>query len=87
MSAALPANLLPLLLIRPYQPQVGFMHEGSRLQGMTWKLIGHPLGSKGAQFVIDERQQPIRGGHITVIDRVKQKRYLRHKGFLPLRIL
>jgi hypothetical protein len=63
------------------------MHQRRRLQGMTREFAGHPMGSKRSQFVIDERKQPIRGGHIAVIDRFKQKRYLRHREFLPLPIL
>jgi hypothetical protein len=87
MSPALPPNLLPLLLIRPHQPQVSFMHKRRRLQSMTRHFAGHPLGSKRSQFIIDKWKQPIRGGDITVIDRFQQKRYLRHRGFLPYQLL
>ncbi len=39
------------------KPNVSFMDEGSRLQGMIGRLIGHSSCSQFAQFVVNKRQQ------------------------------
>ena len=43
------------------QTQPGFVNEGSGLEGVTGGFIGHFCGSQFAEFLINQRQQFLRG--------------------------
>jgi hypothetical protein len=48
---------VPLLrLLHVYQPQIGLMDQGRRLQGMARLLLGEFLRCKFAQLLVDQRQ-------------------------------
>ena len=53
-------SAIPPLVSLARQPQPGLVHQGSGLQGLARRLLGHFGGSQPAQFLVDQRQQPLR---------------------------
>ena len=47
------------------QPQIGFMHEGRRLERLTGRLPRHAGSRQSAEFVVDQRQQFVGGLRVT----------------------
>ncbi len=39
------------------QAQVGLVNQGSRLNGLSWRLTLEFLGRQGAKFLVDDRQE------------------------------
>ncbi len=66
MTAAVPA--LRLRIVGANQPQVRFVHQGSRLQRLARLLLSEFRGSELTKFVVDQWQQPLGGVWITVLD-------------------
>ena len=50
------------------QPEIGLMHQGRRLQSLAGLLVGEFGGSEFTKFVVDQWQEPLGGGRITVLD-------------------
>lgn len=47
------------------------MHQGGGLERMTGSLVGHLVRREPPQFVIDQRQQFVRGFGVTVLNGVE----------------
>ena len=59
---------VPILLGRADEPQPGFMDQSGRLQGITSGLLRHVVGGESSKFLIDQRQQFLRGFAIALLD-------------------
>src|SRR5262245_10674272 len=64
VTAAVP----PLGLVATDEPEIGFVHQGRRLERLPWFLPGEPLSGDLAKFAIDERQELLRGPWVAVLD-------------------
>lgn len=45
--------ILPLHILEVNQAQKGFVHEGSRLEGVSDTLLTHVAASEAMQFLVD----------------------------------
>ena len=43
------------------EPQIRLVDEGGRVQGVARGFLRHPGGRQFAQFLVDQRQQLLRG--------------------------
>src|SRR5262245_32894211 len=68
VTAAVP--LLPAVGV--HQPQVSFVHQGGRLEGVAGRLGRQPGGGQFAQLAVDERQEFGRGLRVAGRGRVQQ---------------
>src|SRR5262245_10331542 len=50
-------TVLPIDLFGVQQPQVGFMHQGRRLQRVTWPLLSEIMVSQPSQLGVNQWQQ------------------------------
>ena len=52
---------VPLFVgVRPNKPQIGFMHQSRRFQRLPRPLLREPMRRQPTQFIVNERQQPLR---------------------------
>ena len=73
MRAILPGRLLITAKVEP-----GFMHQGRGLEGVTWRFAGHLVRRHSPQFVIDQRQQLMRGWRVALFDGLEDLRDVTH---------
>jgi hypothetical protein len=62
MAAAVPA----LDLFGVHQPQIGFMHEGGRLEGLAGRFTGELMCRQSAKLVVHQRQEFVRRVRLTL---------------------
>ena len=53
------------------EPQIRFVHEGRRVQGVAGCLLGHPGGRQFPQLIVHQRQQ-LPGGMGVALCKVRQ---------------
>ncbi len=70
------ASAVPPLVSLADQPEPGLMHQSGGLQGLARGLFGHLGGSQPAQFLIDQRQQPLRCLRVPGDNRLEDLCYL-----------
>jgi hypothetical protein len=75
VAAAVPAPRL----LDVHQSQVRLVDQRGRLQRLARFLLGKPLGGEPAEFVVDQRQQLLGGGSVTLLDGGQDTRGLAHK--------
>jgi hypothetical protein len=71
VAAAVPLRLSHLRVARRRgrnQPQIGFIHQGGRLQCLPRLLVGELLGRQLAQLVVDQRQELVGGVRVALFD-------------------
>jgi len=77
-------TVIPLqLLLGTDEFQVSIVHQGRSLQRLARILLSHLGGRQFAQFVVDERQEFIRGALITGLDPGKDVSDVGHTGSIP----
>jgi hypothetical protein len=64
--------ILPVDALLVDQPQVGFVDERGRLEGMVRALPSQVAGGDPAKLVVDERQHPL-AGVLVAVGRVEQQ--------------
>ena len=64
MAAAVPVRAP----VAADQPQVGFVDQRRGLQRLPGLLLGQPLRGQLAQFVVDQRQELLRGVRVALLD-------------------
>jgi len=74
MAAAVPN----LLLLRSYETQPRFMHQGRGLERLSGFFLGHFIRGELAQFLVDQRQQLTGRLPVASINRVEQLGDLGH---------
>jgi hypothetical protein len=67
-------------LIITHQPQIGFVHEGRRLQRLPGLFARQPRGRKLSQFVVDQGQEFLGGVRIAVINLFQKVSNTRHSS-------
>src|SRR5262249_60019616 len=55
-------------LVHVYQPQIGLVDQGGRLQRLAGPLLGQLLGRQLPQLVVDQRQELFRGVRVAPLD-------------------
>ena len=68
--------VLPLVGCRPSQSQIGLVDQRRRLQILGILLPFQLTGRQAPQFVIDQRQQLVRGGGVSGCNAVEDGLYL-----------
>jgi hypothetical protein len=74
-----PATIPVLGLVNVYQPQIGLVDQSSGLEGLAGLLLSEPLGRELAEFIIDQREQPVGGTRIALLDGRDNSRDFAHK--------
>ncbi len=70
------ASAVPLLVSLTSQPEPSLVHQRGRLQGLARGLPGHLGGSQTAQFLVEQRQQPLRCLRVPGVNGFKDLRHL-----------
>ncbi len=71
---------LPGLFRAANQAKICLMDQRGRLQGLARLLLGHFLGGKLAQFIVDQRQKLLGGFRIALLDGAQDVRNVAHNG-------
>src|SRR5262249_52944898 len=61
------------------QPQVGLVDQGRRLECLARSLPGEPGGRQLAQLAVDQRQKPVGGSGLALVDRLEDSRHFVHR--------
>src|SRR5262245_37802915 len=51
-----------------HQAQIGLVDQGRRLERLAGFLVGKSLGRELAEFIVNQRQELLRGGGIALLD-------------------
>src|SRR5437764_719250 len=57
------------------------MHQGRRLQRLTWRFVSHSVRSQPPQFFINHRQKLVRSFRITILNCLQNTGDLAHFAF------
>ena len=72
--------LPPLDLLDVHQAQVGLVHQGGGLQGLTRLFLGQLVRRQFAQFVVDERQELLGRVRLAALDSTQDLGEAVHHG-------
>ena len=70
--------VLPRLLLAFNQAQPGLVDQRGWLQCMPGRLLDHFAGSQSAQFLVNERQQFVRGFRVALLNSIEKASDLAH---------
>src|SRR5262245_59699554 len=73
-----PAAVPVLRLLDVYQAHVGFVYQGSRLQGLPGLFMAEPLSRQLTQFVVNERQQFVGRRWVALLNLIKNSCHFGH---------
>ena len=75
--------VVPILGFRFYKPNVGLVHQSSRLKCLTRSFMREPLRSQHAQLFTDQRKQFIRSLRISALNCIQNACDITHACSLP----
>src|SRR5947208_1163161 len=67
--------ILPLHAPIIHQSHVGLIHQGSRLERVAWVLALHVAVSQAAEFVINNRREPLERALVSIAPGAKERAY------------
>ncbi len=74
VAAAVPR----LCIVMTHQAQVRFVDQGRRLKSLAGFLPGETGGGQLAEFLVDQRQEPVGGAGVALFDRFEDPRHFVH---------